>query len=135
MKTPSCNQHKIKLNYSHCPVRHQEAALSKGDQIKEAAQLLKEKIVANLVDNIADQSQTGTVAEYPSLFDFNTSIGLETQMEYLKELYAIQCICYNHTFPQNEDDEFNFKGHIKTIKYEPKVDCIQEQIVKEFRSI
>ena len=56
LKTPSGNQHKIKLNNSHCPVRLQEAVLSKVDQTKEAAQLLKEKIVINLVDNIADQS-------------------------------------------------------------------------------
>ena len=56
LKTPSGNQRKIKLNYSHRPVRRQEAVLSKVDQTKEAAQLLKEKIVMNLVDNIADQS-------------------------------------------------------------------------------
>ena len=66
LKTASGNQHKIKLNYSHCPVRCQEAVLSKVDQIKETAQLLKEKIVTNLVDNIADQSQTGTAVEYAS---------------------------------------------------------------------
>ena len=28
----------------------------------------------NLMDNIADQSQTCTVVEYASLFDFNNSI-------------------------------------------------------------
>ena len=44
----------------------------------EAAQLLKEKTVTNLVDNIADQSQIGTVVEYASLFDFNYPIDLET---------------------------------------------------------
>ena len=66
-----------KLNYGHFPVRHQKTVLSKVDQIKEAAQLLKEKIVTNLVDNIADKSQTGTVVEYASLFDFNTLIDLE----------------------------------------------------------
>ena len=78
LKTPSGNQHKIKLNYSHCPVRRQEAVLSKVDQTKEAAQLLKEKNVTNLVDNIDDQSQTSTVVEYASLFDFNNPIDLET---------------------------------------------------------
>ena len=56
LKMPSDNQQKIKLNYSHHPVSYQEAVLSKVDQIKEAAQLLKEKIVTN-VDNLADQSQ------------------------------------------------------------------------------
>ena len=137
LTTPNGNQHKIKLNYSHCPVRHQEAVLSKVDQIMEAAQLRKEKIVTNLVDNIADQSQIGTAVEYASLFDFNNPIDLETRVEYLKELHAIYCISYNHTVPQNEDDESNFKGYITTIKikYEPKIDCTQEQIVKQFRSM
>ena len=78
LKTPSGNQYKIKLNYSHCPVKLQEAVLSKVDQIKEAAQLLKEKNVPNLVDNIDDQSQTGTAVEYASLFHFNNPIDLET---------------------------------------------------------
>ena len=63
LKKPSGNQHKTKQNYSHCLVRRQEVVLSKVDQIKEATQLLKEKSVTNLVDNIADQSQTGTVVE------------------------------------------------------------------------
>ena len=89
------------------------------------------------MDNIADQSQTGTVVEYASVFDFNNSIDLETRLEYLKELHAIYCISYNQTLPKNENDESNFKGHITTIKvkYEPKIDCTQEQIVKGFRSI
>ena len=52
------------------------------------------------------------------MFDFNNPIDLETRVEYLKELHAIYCISYNHTVPQNEDDESNFKGHITTIKYE-----------------
>ena len=58
-------------------------------------------------------------------------------VEYLKELYAIYCISFNHKVLQNEDDKSNFKGHITAIKikYEPKVDCTQEQIVKEFRSV
>ena len=84
LKMPSDNHQKIKLNYSHCPVSYQEAVLSKVDQIKEAAQLLKEKIVTNLVDNIADQSQTGNVVEYASLFDCNNPNDLETRVEYLK---------------------------------------------------
>ena len=55
----------------------------------------------------------------------------------LKELHAIYSISYDCNVPQNEDDESNFKGHITSIKirYEPKVDCTQGQIVKEFRSI
>ena len=85
LKMPSDNQHKIKLNYSHRPVSYQEAVLSKVDQIKEAAQLLKEKIVTNLVDNIADQSQIGTAVEYASLFNFSNLIDLLiTQVEYLR---------------------------------------------------
>ena len=81
--------------------------------------------------------KTGNVVEYASLFDCNNPNDLETRVEYLKELKAIYCISYNHTVPQNEDDDSNFKGHITTIKiqYEPKIDCTQEQIIKEFRSM
>ena len=126
LKTPSSNQYKIKLNYIHHPVRCQKAVLSKVDQIKEATQPLKEKIVTNLVDNIADQSQTGTVVEYASLFDFNNLVDLETWVDILKNCMLF-IISYHHTVPQNEDDESNFKGHITTIKikYEPKIDCTQ----------
>ena len=52
--------------------------------------------------------------------------------EYLKEEHAIYCVSYNHRVPQSEDDESDFRKHITTIriKYEPKVDCTQEQIFK-----
>ena len=78
------------------------------------------------MDNIADQSQTCTVVEYASLFDFNNLVDLETWVDILKNCMLF-IISYHHTVPQNEDDESNFKGHITTIKikYEPKIDCTQ----------
>ena len=85
------------------------------------------------MDNIADQSQTGTVVEYASVFDFNNSIDLETRLEYLKELHAIYCISYTQTLPKNENDESNFKGHITTIKvkYEPKLTAHKNKLLKD----
>ena len=66
-----------------------------------------------------------------------TQLSLKQEAEYLKELHTIYCISHNHTVLQNEAGGSNFKGHIATIKIkcEPKIDCTQEQIVKEFRSI
>ena len=72
--------------------------------INEAAQLF-EKIVKNLVDKIADQSQTGTLVDYTwfSDFNFNNPINIEKPIEYLKELHAIYCVPFNHTVPQKND--------------------------------
>ena len=80
------------------------------------------------MDNIADQSQTGTVIEYASLFNFNNPIDTEKRIEYLKELHAIYCVSYNHTVTQNEDDKFDFRKHIMTIRIKYEAKTAQEHL-------
>ena len=123
LKTPISNQHQLKLTCSHCHVRWQEVVLPNIDQIKVAAQLLKGKNIKKLVDNIVDQSQSGTAIEYASLFDFNNPVDNKNPIQYFKELHAIYSISYNHTDPQNENDDLDFRKHNTTIKimYEEKI--------------
>ena len=64
--------HDILLNYNHRPRRGDPA--TKIEIIKAEAVELKEKVVSNLVTNIADQSQENTVVEFASLFDLDGSI-------------------------------------------------------------
>ena len=75
------------------------------------------------MDNIADQSQSGTATEYASLFDFNNPVDIKKQIEYLKELQAIYSISYNHTDSKNKNDDLDFRKHITTINiiYEEKI--------------
>ena len=122
LKKPNSNQHQLKLTSTHCHVRWPEVVLPNIDQIKEAAQLLEEKIV-KMLDNIADQSQSGTGIEYASLFDFNNQVDNKKPIEYFKELHAIYSISYKHTDPQNENDDLDFRKHNTTIKimYEGKI--------------
>ena len=117
LKRPSGDQHKMKQNYIHCPVRRQEVVLSKVNQIKDSAQLIKGTIVANLVDNIVDQSQTGTIVKCASLFNFNNPIDLETQTEHLKELHAIYCISYKHTVPKMKMMNLMLRGILQLLRF------------------
>ena len=81
--------------------------------------------------------QRGSKIFWKNFKKINNPINIKKPIEYLKELHAIYCASHNHTAPQNENDESDFRKHITTITnlHEAKADCIHGQIVKEFKSI
>ena len=97
---------------------------------QRGSKTIKGKKYKKLVDNIADQSQSGTAIEYASLFDFNNPVDNKKPIQYFKELHVIYSISYNQTDPQNENDDLDFRKHNTTIKimYEEK---IPKQIKKD----
>ena len=126
--------HTISLNSSHRPVRVRRGAApaDKLAELKEEAVSLKDEIVANLIDNVKDQTQTGTVLEFTSAFDLHMKHTLEKRLEYIEELGKLYCQSYVHTIDEN--DEFWGKYKI-SIRYPAKIDCTVEDLVSEFRSL
>lgn len=68
-------KHTVTLNYTHRPSRNQR--ISKIELIKTQGQALKESLCKNIIENIKDQNQSGTLIEYASAFDMNITIGIE----------------------------------------------------------
>ena len=92
--------HNISLNFTH-PMR------GGGDRqqiLKNKAESIKRKLVDDLVKNINDQNQTGTLFEYA--FDLHHKINLEERCALLVNLAEMNCKDYTHSVMAGEDDAF-----------------------------
>lgn len=69
---------------------------------------MKEKIIDNLIENIIDECEKNTIVEYASAFDLNFQTDMETRSEYIKQLYSIYGITYNHEVV-NKSTGINFE--------------------------
>ena len=71
----------ITLNVSARPPRARggEQPKTKVETIKEEAQDLKEKVIQNIVANISDQSQPGTVVESAAFIDLSVEYRIGTK--------------------------------------------------------
>ena len=75
--------HDISLNFTHHPM------CGGGDRLqilKNEAESIKRKLVDNLIKNINDQNQTGTLFEYTSAFNLHHKIDLEERCALLVNL-------------------------------------------------
>ena len=123
--------HTITLNYTHRPSRHAEQ--DKVVLIRSALLLVKEKIVQNLVDNVDDQNQKGTIVEFASAFDLSRKYDKSTRVSHLKQLYLLYGQEYTHTIPGQAKD--SLEDYTITIRYPPKLKCTESELVTEFNSL
>ena len=63
------NKNTITLNHQHRPSRR---SMSKTELINEESKELKGRIIANLIENVEDQSQKETIVEFASAFDLSS---------------------------------------------------------------
>ena len=124
---PNNTKHTILLNHQHRPSRNQAA--SKVEIIKNLGQSIKVSIIENMIQNITDQSQSETLVEYASAFDMRRRIGLEERIQLLKKLHTIYGTNYVHNVPHN------WEGKQITIFHRRKLNCTEDEIVKEFSNI
>ena len=77
--------------------------------------LVKEKIVQNLVDDVDDQNQKGTIVEFASAYD--------------ESFETIVFVVWPgvHTY--------NYIDYTITITYPPKLKCTESELVTEFNSL
>ena len=85
------NIHEVELNYTHRPARGNGDRIS---NLKKEAEKLKDSIVKNLIENIEDQNQSGTLFEYASAFDLHRRIDLDARILYLRDLAKVYCKDY-----------------------------------------
>ena len=76
--------HDIALNFTHRPARG--GGGDRLEKLKTDAEDINVKIVENLVNNIIDQNQSGTIFEYASCFDLHRRIDLEQRCVLLTKL-------------------------------------------------
>ena len=116
------NKNTITLNHRHQPSRRTTIKI---ERINEKSKELKGRIIANLIKNVEDQGQKGTIVEFASSFDLSRQCDKATRMrsfilftdEYLHEL--------------KED----FKDFHVSIKYPSKIKCSESELISEFNSI
>ena len=100
--------HDISLNFTHHPMRGGGHRLQ---ILKNEAESIKRKLVDNLVKNINDQNQAGTLFEYASAFNLNHKIDFlkidtpEERCALLVKLAEIYCKDYTHSAVAGEDDD------------------------------
>ena len=63
------NKNTITLNHQHRP---SQRSMSKTELINEESKELKGRIIANLIENVEDQSQKEMIVEFASAFDLSS---------------------------------------------------------------
>ena len=120
------NKNTITLNHQHRPSRR---SMSKIELINEESKELKGRIIANLIENVEDQSQKETIVQFVSAFDLSKKCDKATRISYIKELHLICGNDYLHELKEN------FKDFHVSIKYPSKIKCNESELISEFSSI
>ena len=126
------NVHDINLNYTHHPSRKTDNRLQK---LKDESNALRGKVVCNLISNVKEQSQAGSVVEFASAFDMHRKIDLDERLVLVKQLGDIYCTDYVHNVDFKEGDASFWDEYVISIKYPKKIDCTTDELLKEMRNI
>ena len=120
------NKNTITINHQH---RSGRRSISKIEFIIEESKEIKGKIIANLIENVDDQSQKGTILEFASAFDLSRKCDIATRSSYLKQLYMIYSNEYLHGLKED------IKDFHASIKFLSKIKCSGSELISEFNSI
>lgn len=129
------NTQTITLNTSSRSVRRKKGDQEKRkvEEIKEKASDLKNEIVDNLMENVFDQCQSGTLIEFSSAFDLHRTLNLDDRVEYIRQLAEVYCEpAYVHHI--SEENEY-WHDYSISISYPPKIECNSETICNEFKNL
>ena len=124
--------HDISLSFTHHPMR------GGGDRLqilKNEAEYIKRKLVDNLVKNINDQNQAGTLFEYASAFDLHGKIDLEERCALLVNLAEMYCKDYTHSVVAGEDDDAFWVEYNISVKYPAKISGSVDEILSQFKNL
>ena len=103
--------------------------------LKNEAESMKRKLVDNLVKNINDQNQAGTLFEYTSAFDLHCKIDLEERCALLVNLAEMYCKDYTHSVVSGEDDDAFWVEYNISVKYQAKISGSVDEILSEFKNL
>ena len=117
--------HDISLNFTHHPIR------GGGDRLqilRNEAESIKCKLVDNLVKNINDQNQAGTLFEYTSAFDLHRKTNLEERCAVLVNLAEMHYKDYTHSVVDREDGDAFWVEYNISVKYPTKISGSVDEI-------
>ena len=80
--------HKNSIILNHQHIRSQRT-MSKIELTNEESRELKRRIIANLIENVEDQSQNGMIVKFASAFDLSRKCDNATRISNIKELNLI----------------------------------------------
>ena len=112
------------LNHQHQPSRR---SMSKIELINEESKELKGRIIANLIENVEDQSQKDDCRV--CICFWSLKCDKATRISYIKELHLIYSNKYLHELKED------FKDFHVSIKYPSKIKCSESELISEFNSI
>ena len=127
--------HHIILQQSSKPLRKNRDAQKKTDLVRTEAKKIKGKVIKNLIDNISEQSQKGTIIEYASAFNLSFKCDKETRVKNVKELFSIYGTAKTHTVKNDDACTEALPGYKIEIEYEPKLQCTETEIIESFDEI
>ena len=122
-------KHTITLNYSSRPSRH--AGSGKLESIKSECEAVKEKVICNIKENVEERSQKCSIVEFSSAFHMIRKIGEESQIKYIKQLYEI----YGNEYVHKLENCDGIEDYTITLKYLPKLQCTEKDLIAEFQSL
>ena len=80
------HKNSIILNHQHIP---SQRTMSKIELTNEESRELKRRIIANLIENVEDQSQNGMIVKFASAFDLSRKCDNATRISNINELNLI----------------------------------------------
>ena len=120
------HKNSIMLNHQHQP---SQRTVSKIELTNEESRELKRRSIANLIENVEDQSQNGMIVEFASVFDLSRKCDNATRISNIKEL---NLICGNDYLYELKED---FKDFHVSIKYLSKIKWSDSEFISDFSSV
>ena len=95
---------------------------------------MKKKVAENLVGNAEDQNQKSTIVEFASAFDLQKKANKLTRIGYIWQLHHVYGKQNIHAMTDDECKSGLIEYNI-TILYPAKLQCTEEELVSEFKSM
>ena len=77
----------------------------------------------NMVENVVDQNEADTIAEFPSAFDMCRPIDLDAHIKYIKKLHTLYGTNYAHETLKVDDD---WKDYDISLLHKRKLNCSEK---------
>ena len=118
----------ITLHYSAHPV-WRIGNDNKLTSIRSDLNAVKKKIINNLQENVANQSQTKSIVEFASAFDLSHRYEKNARVEYVKKLYSQYSEEYTYLIENNICSD-SLPGYTIKITYPAKLKCMLSELLE-----
>ena len=89
-------------------------------------------MIKNMLQNVVDQNEADTIAEFTSAFDMCWPIDLDARIKYIKKLHTFYGTNYIHEIPEVDD---NWKDYNISLLHKGKLNCSEKEIAHQFQNL